>query len=79
MFYASRDDGQSYILRVEDDDAAAGDLVAYLRNDSKDKICPLFGAWTALPCHAQIYVLFLLGWFLLSLFYKEENIHFNIS
>ena len=34
-FYVSRDQGQAYVLRVEDDDAASGDLVAYLRNDSK--------------------------------------------
>lgn len=37
IFYVSRDNGQAYILRVEDDDAAANDLVLYLRNDSKDK------------------------------------------
>ena len=36
-FYVSRDDGQYYVLRIEDDDAAANDLVAYLRNDSKTK------------------------------------------
>jgi len=37
MYYVSRDLGQAYVLRIEDDDAAANDLVAYLRNDSKDK------------------------------------------
>ncbi len=37
IFYVSRDNGQAYVLRIEDDDAAANDLVAYLRNDSKDK------------------------------------------
>ncbi len=37
IFYISRDNGQAYVLRIEDDDAAANDLVAYLRNDSKDK------------------------------------------
>ena len=36
-FYVSRDDGQYYVLRIEDDDAAASDLVAYLRNDSTTK------------------------------------------
>ncbi len=36
-FYVSRDKGQAYVLRIEDDDVATGDLVAYLRNDSKDK------------------------------------------
>lgn len=36
-FYVSRDNGQAYVLRIEDDDAVAADLVAYLRNDSKDK------------------------------------------
>jgi len=36
-FYVSRDNGQAYILHIEDDDAAAGDLVTYLRNVSKDK------------------------------------------
>ena len=36
-FYVSRDNGQTYVLRIEDDDAVAGDLVAYLRNNSKDK------------------------------------------
>lgn len=37
IFYTSRDQGQAYSLRIEDDDAAAADLVLYLRNDSKDK------------------------------------------
>lgn len=37
IFYVSRDNGQAYVLRMEDDDAAANDLLAYLRNDSKDK------------------------------------------
>ena len=37
FFYVSRDNGQAYTLRIEDDDAAANDLVAYLRNNSKDK------------------------------------------
>jgi len=37
MFYVSRDNKQAYILRIEDDDAVAADLVASLRNDSKDK------------------------------------------
>ncbi len=37
IFYVSRDNGQAYVLRIEDDDAAANDLVAYIRNDSKDK------------------------------------------
>lgn len=36
-FYISRDNGQVYILRIEDDNAEVGDLLAYLRNDSKDK------------------------------------------
>lgn len=36
-FYVSRDDGQSYVLHIKDADAADGDLIAYLRNDSKDK------------------------------------------
>ena len=36
-FYVSRDDGQAYVLRIEDDGADANDIVAYLRNDSKDK------------------------------------------
>jgi len=36
-FYVSRDNGQAYVLRTEDDDAAAGDLVAYLRNNSTSK------------------------------------------
>ncbi len=34
-YYASRDKGQAYTLFIEDDDAVAGDLVAYLRNNSK--------------------------------------------
>lgn len=38
IFYVSRDQEQAYVLRIEDDDAAANDLVAYLRNDSKDKL-----------------------------------------
>lgn len=37
VFYVSRDNGQAYVLRIEDDDAVANDLIAYLRNDSKDK------------------------------------------
>lgn len=37
IFYVSRDNGQAYVLRIEDDDAVANDLIAYLRNDSKDK------------------------------------------
>lgn len=37
FFYVSRDRGQAYVLRIEDDDAVAGDLVAYLLNKSKDK------------------------------------------
>ena len=37
IFYVSRDNGQAYVLHIEDSDAEAGDLVAYLRNDSKDK------------------------------------------
>ncbi len=37
-FYISRDEGQFYSLRIEDDDAAAADLVAYLRNDSTSKL-----------------------------------------
>ena len=36
-FYVSRDNGQAYILHIKDVDAADGDLIAYLRNDSKDK------------------------------------------
>lgn len=36
-FYVSRDNGQSYVLHIEDDDAVAGDLIGYLRNDSKNK------------------------------------------
>ena len=36
-FYVSRDQGQMYVLHVNDDDAAAADIVAYLRNDSPDK------------------------------------------
>ena len=36
-FYVSRDRGQTYILHIKDADAATGDLIAYLRNDSKDK------------------------------------------
>jgi len=36
-FYVSRDDGQAYILRIEDDDAVAGDLVAYIQNTSTSK------------------------------------------
>lgn len=37
VFYVSRDKGQAYVVRIEDDGADANDLVAYLRNDSKDK------------------------------------------
>ena len=37
MFYISRDAGQAYVLRIEDDDAAAADLIGYLRNDSTTK------------------------------------------
>ena len=33
-FYISRDAGQSYVLFIEDDDAAADDLVAYIKNTS---------------------------------------------
>jgi len=36
-FYVSRDKGQKYVLHIKDADAADGDLIAYLRNDSKDK------------------------------------------
>ena len=36
-FYISRDEGQYYVLRIEDDDAVANDLIAYLRNDSSTK------------------------------------------
>ncbi len=36
-FYVSRDKGQSYVLHIKDADAATADLIAYLRNDSKDK------------------------------------------
>ena len=36
-FYVSRDDGQAYVLHIKDADAADGDLIAYLRNDSKTK------------------------------------------
>lgn len=35
-FYVSRDNGQSYVLRIEDDDAATNDLIAYIRNDATD-------------------------------------------
>jgi len=37
-FYISRDDSQAYVLDVEDDDAVAGDLVGYLKNDSTTKL-----------------------------------------
>lgn len=37
IFYVSRDNGQAYILRIEDDDAVANDIIAYLKNDSKNK------------------------------------------
>lgn len=33
-FYVSRDNGQLYCLRIEDDNAQVNDIVAYLRNDS---------------------------------------------
>jgi len=36
-FYVSRDNSQAYVLVIEDDDAVAGDIIAYLKNDSKDK------------------------------------------
>ncbi len=36
-FYISRDFGQAYVLHIKDADAADGDLIAYLRNDSKTK------------------------------------------
>jgi len=36
-FYISRDPGQAYVMHSKDVDAADGDLLVYLRNDSKDK------------------------------------------
>lgn len=36
-FYISRDDGQAYVLHIKDADAADGDLIAYLRNNSTTK------------------------------------------
>lgn len=37
MYYVSRDNGQAYVLSIEDLDAEAGDIVLYLRNDSTAK------------------------------------------
>ena len=36
-FYVSRDFGQYYCLRIEDDNAEVNDLIAYIRNDSTTK------------------------------------------
>ena len=36
-FYVSRDSGQFYTLYIEDDDAAAGDIVANIMNTSKNE------------------------------------------